>query len=112
MNRLFQISGKFVVHQGEEPSLFPGLARAANGDLLVSFCTRFDCLAGGEAYLLRSSDSGCTWSEPGLLLRSRKPDGCINLSLGLTTLGDGILRYRCCDTRSHRQWAQHGADLL
>ena len=67
MNRLFQISGKFVVHQGEEPSLFPGLARAANGDLLVSFCTRFDCLAGGEAYLLRSSDSGRTWSEPGLL---------------------------------------------
>ena len=112
MNRLFQISGKFVLYQGEQPSLFPGLARAANGDLLVSFCTRFDCLAGGEAYLLRSSDSGRTWSQPALLLRSRKPDGCINLSVGLTMLRNGTMLYPCCDARITRKWDQHDADLI
>jgi len=107
-----KIIRKFVVHQGEEPALFPGLARAANGDLLVSFCTTFDCQAGGQAYLLRSSDNGRTWSEPKLILDSRKPDGCINLSVGLTTLRDGTVLYPCCDARITRKWDQHDADLF
>jgi len=103
---------KFVVHQGLEPALFPGLARAANGDLLVSFCTRFDCQPGGEAYLARSCDEGRTWSPPLKMLGSRMPDGCINLSVGLSTLRDGSLLYPCCDTRITRTWDQHDADLI
>jgi hypothetical protein len=112
MNGSFQIIRKLVVHLGEQPSLFPGLTRAANGDLLVSFCTRFDCLPSGEAYLLRSCDDGRTWSAPRSLLRSRKPDGCINLSVGLTTLRDGTILYPCCDARITRKWDQHDADLI
>ena len=112
MNGAFRIIDKFVVHQDEEPSLFPGLTLATNGDLLISFCTRSDCLPGGEAYLLRSCDGGLTWSEPESLLRSRKADGCINLSVGLTTLRDGTVLYPCCDARITRKWDQHEVDLI
>jgi hypothetical protein len=107
-----KIIRKSVVYQGNGPALFPGLSRAANGDLLVSFCTTFDCQAGGEGYLLRSSDGGRIWSEPKLILRSGKPDGCINLSVGLTTLADGTVLYPCCDARITRKWDQHDADLI
>lgn len=108
----FAVLDKSVVYQGEEPALFPGLTRAANGDLLVSFCTRFDCLQGGEAYLVRSRDNGATWSAPELILRSGKPDGCVNLSVGLATLQDGTILYPCCDARITRKWDQHEADLV
>lgn len=107
-----KILSTFVVHQGPEPALFPGLVRAANGDLLVSFCTRFDCLPDGEAYLLRSTDEGRSWSEPVSVLRSHKPDGCINLSVGLTTLRDGTVLYPACDVRMTRKWDQHETDLI
>jgi len=103
---------KFVVYQGREAALFPGLTRTGNGDLLASFCTQFDCLPGGDAYLLRSTDGGRTWGEPTLLLRSKKPDGCINLSMGLTTLRAGTILYPCCDAKLTRKWDQHDADLI
>jgi hypothetical protein len=109
----FTILDRLVVHKGrQDEALFPGLARAANGDLLVSFCTQFDCQPGGKAYLLRSSDEGRTWNTPVPLVRSKKPDGCINLSVGLTTLKDGTVLYPCCDTKITRKWDQHEADLL
>ena len=109
----FTILDRFVVHKGrQDEALFPGLARAANGDLLVSFCTQFDCQPGGEAFLLRSSDEGWTWNTPVPLVRSKKPDGCINLSVGLTTLKDGTVLYPCCDTKITRKWDQHEVDLL
>jgi hypothetical protein len=101
-----------IVYQGKEPALFPGVTRAGNGDLLVSFCTRFDCQPGGKAYLLRSTNQGMTWELPTRLLRSGKPDGCINLSVGLTTLRDGTVLYPCCDARITRRWDQHDADLI
>jgi hypothetical protein len=104
---------KFVVYKGScDEALFPGLTRAANGDLLVSFCTQFDCQPGGEAFLIRSMDEGRTWDCPVTLVRSRKQDGCINLSVGLTTLKDGTVLYPCCDTKITRKWDQHEADLL
>jgi hypothetical protein len=102
-----------VVYKGcQDEALFPGLTRAANGDILVSFCTQFDCQPGGEAFLLRSLDEGRTWELPVALVRSKKPDGCINLSVGLTTLKDGTLLYPCCDTKITRKWDQHEADLI
>jgi hypothetical protein len=102
-----------VVYKGvQDEALFPGLTRAANGDLLVSFCTQFDCQPGGEAFLIRSRDEGRTWDSPVILVRSKKPDGCINLSVGLTRLKDGTVLYPCCDTRITRKWDQHEADLL
>jgi len=104
---------RFIVHKGRrDEALFPGLTRALNGDLLVSFCTQFDCQPGGAAFLLRSSDEGWTWKAPVPLVRSKKPDGCINLSVGLTTLKDGTVLYPCCDTRITRKWDQHEADLI
>ena len=110
---LLAILEKFVVYKGgQDEALFPGLTRAANGDLLVSFCTQFDCQPGGEAFLLRSSDEGLTWSNPVSMVRSKKSDGCINLSVGLTTLKDGTVLYPCCDTKITRKWDQHEADLL
>ncbi len=108
----FAVLDKFAVQRGEEPALFPGLTRAANGDLLASFCTRFDCLPGGVAYLLRSSDEGRTWGKPVPMLRSTKSDGCINLSVGLTTLRNGTVLYPCCDAKLTRRWDQHEADLI
>ncbi len=111
--RRITIIEKFVVYKGgEDEALFPGLTRVVNGDLLVSFCTQFDCQPGGEAFLLRSSDKGRTWNAPVSLVRSKKPDGCINLSVGLTTLKNGTVLYPCCDTRITRKWDQHEADLL
>lgn len=111
--RGFTIIEKFVVYKAsQDEALFPGIARAANGDLLVSFCTQFDCQPGGEAFLLRSLDEGRTWNTPVPLVRSKKPDGCINLSVGLTTLKDGTVLYPCCDTRIIRKWDQHEADLV
>lgn len=107
-----KIIDKFVVYQGKEPALFPGLTRAANGDLLVSFCTTFDCQKGGKAYLLRSSDDGRTWPDATVLLRSRNSDGAINLSVGMTRLRDGTILYPCCDARITRKWDQHDADLI
>jgi hypothetical protein len=103
----------FVVYKGcQDEALFPGLTRAANGDLLVSFCTQFDCQPGGEAFLIRSMDEGRTWDTPISLVRSKKQDGCINLSVGLTTLRDGTVLYPCCDTKITRKWDQHEADLI
>jgi hypothetical protein len=107
-----KIIDKFVVYQGKEPALFPGLTRAANGNLLVSFCTTFDCQKGGRAYLLRSSDDGKTWPDAAVLLRSRNSDGAINLSVGMTRLRDGTILYPCCDARITRKWDQHDADLI
>jgi hypothetical protein len=107
-----KVVNKFVVYKGLLPGLFPGLTRAANGDLLVSFCTRFDCMPGGEAYLLRSSDEGKTWSSPKEILRSSMPDGCINLSVGMTTLRDGTILFPCCNARITRKWDQHDAELI
>ena len=78
----------------------------------VSFCTRFDCQPGGEAFLLRSMDEGRTWESPVPLVCSKKSDGCINLSVGLTMLRDGTILYPCCDTKITRKWDQHEADLL
>ena len=102
-----------VVYKGcQDEALFPGLTRATNGDILVSFCTQFDCQPGGEAFLLRSSDEGRTWDRPVSLVRSKKQDGCINLSVGLTTLRNGTVLYPCCDTKITRKWDQHEADLL
>ena len=104
---------KFVVYKGScDEALFPGLTRAANGDLLVSFCTQFDCQPGGEAFLLRSTDEGRTWDRPSSIVRSQRSDGCINLSVGLTRLRDGTVLYPCCDTKITRKWDQHEADLL
>ena len=102
-----------VVYKGnQDEALFPGLTRAENGDILVSFCTQFDCQPGGEAYLIRSKDEGRTWESPVPLVRSKKSDGCINLSVGLTTLKNGTLLYPCCDTKITRKWDRHEADLI
>jgi len=109
----FTILETSVVYKGsQDEALFPGLTRAANGDLLVSFCTQFDCQPGGEAFLLRSLDEGRTWDTPVSLVRSKKPDGCINLSVGLTTLRNGTVLYPCCDTKITRKWDQHEANLI
>jgi hypothetical protein len=107
-----KILERFVLYQDDTEALFPGLTRASNGDLLVSFCTRFDCLPGGEAFLVRSSDEGLTWSGPQSVLRSKKPQGCINLSVGLTTLANGRILYPCCDACITRKWDQHEASLI
>ncbi len=107
-----KIIDKFVVYQGKEPALFPGLTRAANGNVLVSFCTTFDCQKGGRAYLLRSTDDGRSWPDAAVLMQSRNSDGAINLSVGMTRLRDGTILYPCCDARITRKWDQHDADLI
>jgi len=109
----FTIIERFVVYKGvDDEALFPGLTRAANGDLLVSFCTQFDCQPGGKAFLLRSTDDGRTWGSPARIAESQAQDGCINLSVGLAAMTDGSLLYPCCDARITRKWDRHEVSLL
>ncbi len=69
-------------------SAWPDLIRAANGDLLVTFCSTDEHLGpNGRATLLRSSDDGYTWSQPQTIYDSPLDDR----DIGLTRARDGTL---------------------
>jgi hypothetical protein len=87
---MFTIKRRLVVHD-RSVGMMPGITLAANGDLLVTYNTSIDRIAGGEAHLLRSRDLGETWSEPAPLARSGYVPGVIHLSLGIATLSSGTV---------------------
>jgi hypothetical protein len=78
-----------IVVQDREIGMMPGVTIAANGDILVSYDTTIDRIAGGEARLIRSTDVGRTWQTSSTVAKSKLPGGCVHLSVGMTTLGDG-----------------------
>lgn len=67
----------------------PGVARLANGDLLLTYGDFTDQMQGQTGYVLRSRDQGRTWSEPELMLKPRWWRGGTHTSLGIQTLRSG-----------------------
>ena len=52
----------------DEYCAWPAMVRAANGDLLVSFCINEEHLGpDGKIYFTRSADNGLTWEKPQIL---------------------------------------------
>lgn len=84
----FGVIANWVVYDAG-PAMFPGLARARGGDLVVSFCTVADGLPGGEIHIIRSSDGGREWSLPQLVVRASKSTASVLNAIGLTTLRNG-----------------------
>lgn len=67
---------------------WPDIIRAANGDLLVTFCSSDEHLGpDGRATLIRSTDNGHTWSKPTTIYDSPLDDR----DIGLTRHPDGTL---------------------
>lgn len=67
----------------------PGIARLANGDLLLLYGDYTDQMQGQTGYLIRSRDEGRTWGDPELMLKPRWWRGGAHTSLGLQTLRSG-----------------------
>ncbi|HNR67906.1 MAG TPA: sialidase family protein [bacterium] len=65
---------------------WPSIIRAANGDLLVTFCRSEEHLApDGQIVLMRSSDNGLTWQGPHVIFDTILDDR----ECGMTVLRDG-----------------------
>jgi hypothetical protein len=73
------------------PAMFPGLACAPNGDLILTFSTMPDGLPGGQLQMMRSDDGGWTWSQPQMVARASKANAAASTAVGLTTLRDGMM---------------------
>lgn len=79
----------------DEYCAWPAMVRAANGDLLVSFCINEEHLGpDGEIVTVRSMDNGKTWSQPEKLLSTPIDDR----HAGLTVLNDGSIIAHCWST--------------
>ncbi len=67
---------------------WPDIVRAGNGDLLVTFCSTDEHLGpDGRAVMMRSTDNGHTWTEPGTIYDSPLDDR----DIGLSVAPDGTL---------------------
>ena len=64
-----------------ELSQTPSLGRTENGDILLLYSNYCDCMDGNRQWLRRSSDDGCTWSEPGHEIASTLPRGGVEGTL-------------------------------
>jgi hypothetical protein len=86
----FSIVESWVVYD-EGPAMFPGVARASDGDLVLTFCTVPDGLPGGQIKMMCSSDEGRTWSPPRIVAQALRPSAAALNAVGLTTLRDGTM---------------------
>ena len=79
---------------------WPAMIRAANGDLLVTFCINEEHLGpDGKIVMVRSSDNGESWSLPEIILDTPLDDR----HAGLTLLRDGTIIAHCWTTFWTRQ---------
>jgi len=79
----------------DEYCAWPAMIRAANGDLLVTFCINEEHLGpDGKIVTVRSSDNGETWSQPEIILDTPLDDR----HAGLTLLRDGTILTHCWTT--------------
>jgi len=79
----------------DEYCAWPAMIRAANGDLLISFCINEEHLGpDGKIVMVRSRDNGKTWSSPEVLYDTPLDDR----HAGLTLLRDGTILTHCWTT--------------
>ncbi len=87
----FRVADKQVIYNGPLGVALPSAVKAANGDLLVVFNTGKDAWPGSTAYIVRSTDTGKTWTQPQKLLAPVRRKGAIHTNVGLTRLKNGDL---------------------
>jgi len=84
----------------DEYCAWPAMIRAANGDLVISFCISEEHLGpNGKIVTVRSTDNGKTWEEPKVLLDTPIDDR----HAGLTLLRDGRIIAHSSSTHKTRQ---------
>lgn len=84
----------------DEYCAWPAMIRAANGDLLVTFCINEEHLGpDGKIVMVRSTDNGEIWSQPEILSNTPLDDR----HAGLTLLRDGTIIAHCWTTFWTRQ---------
>jgi len=84
----------------DEYCAWPAMIRAANGDLLVSFCISEEHLGpNGKIVTVRSTDNGKTWGQPKILLDTPVDDR----HAGLTLLRDGRIIAHSSSTHKTRK---------
>ncbi len=101
------IDDGWVTDPAVTPSAFsPAAARAANGDIVVTYNTDGDGISGARVLLQRSTDDGATWSAPVLVKApSYYPSGgSVNTQLSLTTLSDGTLLLPITESRTNTRY--------
>ena len=77
-------------HLADEPACMPATTTAPNGDILVVFSTEWEPFpAGGFVKMVKSKDSGHTWSEEVVIWKHSDPRITIQVSNGLQTLSNG-----------------------
>lgn len=86
----FKVVDAWIVYD-KGSAMFPGLVRAPDGDLVLTFSTMPDGLPGGQVQVIRSSDNGRTWSQPQVVACASKPSAAALNAVGLTTLRDGTI---------------------
>src|SRR5581483_2270090 len=103
----FQIVRKAVIFEDENSSGQPGVVRASNGDLLVTF------YSGTNIEISRSSDNGMTWQQP-----QRIADGAYT-EVGVTRLRNGTILWPfyqefvkepCCQVRRYGTYVYRSND--
>jgi len=79
----------------DEYCAWPAMIRAANGDLLVTFCINEEHLGpDGKIAMARSTDNGKTWDKPEIIYDTPIDDRHV----GLTLLKDGSIITHCWST--------------
>jgi len=80
------LTHRVIFQHSEYYCAWPALVRAANGDLLLSFCRTQEHIApDGCVVTMRSTDHGETWSEPKIAFNTTID----NRDCGLTVAPDG-----------------------
>ncbi len=103
---LFSVTRKMVVYDGA-PSVQPGIVRAKNGDLVVSFMSR------NNLYTVRSKTNSADWDAPRLVASGAFSE------VGMTTLRDGVIllpftqefvKEPCCQVRRYTTFVYSSKD--
>ena len=102
----FKVVRKAVVYDGSASSS-PGIVKAQNGDLLVSFG------ANQDSYIIRSQNNGKTWEKPRLVVMGAGTE------IGITGLPNGtilwpimqqLVKMPCCEVRRFTTYVYRSND--
>ncbi len=103
----FRVVDKGVVYESDLDSGQPGIVRATNGDLLVTF------YSGPNILTARSTDDGATWHKGQLIVEGASTE------LGVARLKDGTILWPfyqefvkdpCCEVRRYETYVYRSTD--